>query len=61
MASPIWEPLERFAREFVHSGKLRPVLEVRDGVIQRISLSLGEGVERVWTLEEVRKAKALVE
>lgn len=58
MSSPIWEPLEAFAREFVKHGKMQPILDVRDGVIQKITLKIGEAVERSWTLEDARKAKA---
>ena len=58
MSSPLWEPLEALAKEFVKHGKLRPVVDVRDGVVVKITVSMGEGVERAWTLEDVKKAKA---
>ena len=60
MTSPIWEPLEAMARELVKYGKLRPVVEVKDGVAIRITVVFGEGLERSWTLEDVQKAKTRV-
>ena len=60
MASPIWEPLEAMARELVKYGKLRPVVEVKEGTVVKITVALGEGLERSWTLEDVQKAKARV-
>lgn len=60
MVSPIWEPLEAFAKTFVKQGKLRPLLDIRDGVIQKVTLKFGEDLERSWTLEDVRKKSSLV-
>ena len=60
MSSVIWEPLEVVARELVKFGKLRPVVEVKDGVAVRITVVMGEGLERSWTLEDAQKARARV-
>ena len=57
MASIIWDPLEAMARELVKYGKVRPVVEVKDGVAVKITVAFGEGMERSWTLEDVQKAK----
>ena len=64
-ASVIWEPLEALAKTLTPNGKLRPLLDIHEGVIKKITVVLAGTEEhplavRSWTLEDAQKAKARV-
>jgi len=62
MPSRIFDPLEDYAKWLKHGRFRVERIDVKDGVVMKITVELGPGIFKSWTLADVQhNAVSLVE